>query len=151
MSKSRSKRRSKKNSNIWIIPAVIVSYILYKKFVLSKAVSVFFKNIDFSKVSFLNPEVGLIVQINNPTDVTAEVQQIQGILIIDGIEVGSVFGITPTKLNSGSSLLRIPVTLNYGGVADLIQKFNRRGFTLEFNGTIMVDYITLPLKFNYSL
>jgi len=139
------------NKNIWVIPAVIVGYIIYKKYVLSKAVSVFFKNVEFSNVSFLNPEIGLIVQINNPTDVTAEVQQIKGILKIDGYEVGSVFGITPTKLNSGSSLLRIPVTLSYGGINELIQRFNTKGFLLEFKGTIMVDYITLPLEFSYSL
>jgi hypothetical protein len=139
------------NKNIWIIPAVIVGYILYKKYVLSKAVSVFFKNLDFSNVSFLNPEVGLIVQINNPTDVTAEVQQIKGILKVDGIEVGSVFGITPTMLRVGSSDLRIPVTLSYDGVGRLISTFNTKGFLLEFKGTIMVDYITLPLEFSYSV
>jgi len=139
------------NKNIWIIPAVIVGYILYKKYVLSKAVSVFFKNLDFSNVSFLNPELGLIVQINNPTDVTAEVQQIKGILKVDGIEVGSVFGITPTILRVGSSDLRIPVTLSYDGVGRLISTFNTKGFLLEFKGTIMVDYITLPLEFSYSV
>lgn len=137
--------------NIWIIPAVIVGYILYKKYALSKAISVFFKNIDFSKMSFTSPEIGLVVQINNPTDVTAEVQQIKGILKIDGIEVGSVFGITPTILQVGSSALRIPITLSYGGVSDLIQKYNTKGFSLEFIGTIMVDYITLPLEFKYSI
>lgn len=137
--------------NIWIIPAVLIGWILYKKYQLSNAVSVFFKSIDFSTMSLLNPTINLIVQINNPTNVTAVVQNIQGILIIDDVSVGSVIGITPTILNSGSSLLAIPVTLNYSGVLDLIRKFKIGGFNLTFKGTIKVDYITLPLIFSYNL
>jgi LEA14-like dessication related protein len=137
--------------NIWIIPAVLIGWIVYKKYQLTNAVSVFFKSIDFSTMTLLNPTLNLIVQINNPTDVTAVVQNIQGILIIDGVNVGNVIGITPTILNSGSSLLAIPVTLNYSGVLDLLRKFKFGGFNLTFQGTIKVDYITLPLEFSYSL
>lgn len=139
------------NKNIWLIPAVIIGFIIYKKYVLSRKVSVFFHNLDFSNVSFTNPEVGLVVEINNPTDTTANVDKITGVVKIDGIEIGRVFGITPTKINSGSSLLRVPATLSYQGVSELIKKFNRKGFTLEFIGTITIDMIPLPLEFSYSL
>jgi YD repeat-containing protein len=54
-------------------------------------------------------------------------------------------------LRVGSSDLRIPVTLSYDGVGRLISTFNTKGFLLEFKGTIMVDYITLPLEFSYSV
>lgn len=137
--------------NWWVIPGVVVGYILYKKYVLSQTFSVFFKNIDFSTMSFLNPTINLIVQVNNPTDITATVQNIRGILIVDGIEIGSVIGITPTTLNIGSSLLRIPVTLSYMGVSALIKKFNSGGLNMRFKGTIMVDLITLPLDFSYNI
>ena len=136
----------------WILPATIVGYILYKKYVLSKTFSVFFKTIDFTSMSFFNPTLNLVVQVNNPTDITADIQNIKGDLSIDGVFVGYVMGITPTTLQTGSSILKIPVTISYNGVADLIKKFNAgNGIHLAFNGEIMIDLITLPLNFEYNL
>jgi LEA14-like dessication related protein len=137
--------------NWWLIPAAIISYILYKKFVLSQTFSVFFKSIDFSSLSLLNPTLNIVVQVNNPTNVTAEIQNIKGDLMLNGQYVGTVIGITPTILQTGSSTLRIPVTLSYTGVAEYIKVINKGGFTLDFNGTIMVDYILLPLVFSYKI
>lgn len=137
--------------NWWVIPATIVSYILYKKFVFSKTFSVFFKTIDFSSMSFANPTINLVVQVNNPTDITADIQNIRGNLYIKKIQVGYVVGITPTILQTGSSILRIPVTLSYTGVAELIKNYNTGGINLVFDGIIMIDYITLPLQFEYNL
>jgi hypothetical protein len=133
----------------WIVPALFIGYILYEKFVLSKTFSVFFKNLDFSSMSFLSPTINLIVQVNNPTSITAEIQAIKGDLFVDGVVVGSVLGITPTVLNIGSSELKIPITLSYTGVADLIQKYKETTFNYKFVGTIVIDYITIPLKFGY--
>jgi len=137
--------------NWWLIPAAIVSYILYKKFVLSQTFSVFFKSIDFSSLSLLNPTLNIVVQINNPTNISAEIQNIKGDLMLNGQYVGTVIGITPTILQTGSSTIRIPVTLSYSGVADYIKVINKGGFTLDFNGTILVDYILLPLVFSYKI
>jgi len=137
--------------NWWIIPASIVGYILYKKYVLSRTFSVFFKTIDFSTMSFLNPTINLVVQVNNPTDITAEIQNIKGDLFIDNSKVGYVIGITPTTLATGSAILRIPVTLSYTGVGDLIKNINTKGFKLFFKGSIMIDLITLPLEFEYNI
>jgi len=137
--------------NWWIIPASIVGYILYKKYVLSRTFSVFFKTIDFSSMSFLNPTINLVVQVNNPTDITAEIQNIKGDLFIDNSKVGYVIGITPTTLATGSAILRIPVTLSYTGVGDLIKNINTKGFKLVFKGSIMIDLITLPLEFEYNI
>jgi len=133
----------------WLIPALFIGYVLYEKFVLSKTFSVFFKNLDFSNMSLLNPVINLVIQVNNPTPVTAEIQAIKGNLIVDGAIVGTVLGITPTVLNTGSSDLKIPVTLNYSGVGNLIQNYKNSNFTYKFTGTIMIDYITLPLNFGY--
>jgi LEA14-like dessication related protein len=102
-------------------------------------------------MSFTNPTLNLVVQVNNPTDITAEIQNIRGDLFIDNVKVGYVIGITPTTLQTGSSILKIPVTLSYTGVADLIRNFNTGGINLKFNGTIMIDLITLPLEFEYNL
>jgi hypothetical protein len=137
--------------NWWLIPTAIIGYILYKKYVLSQTFSVFFKSLDFTSLTLLNPTLNLIVQVNNPTNVTADIQQIKGNLFLNNDQVGTVIGITPTTLSTGSSLLTIPVTLNYSGLSQYIQTFNTGGFKLDFNGTIMVDYITLPLVFSYSI
>ena len=137
--------------NWWIIPATIVGYIVYKKYVLSRTFSVFFKTIDFSTMSFLNPTLNLVVQVNNPTDITADIQNIKGELFIDGVNIGYVMGITPTRLQIGSSLLKIPVTLSYTGVANLIKNFQSNiNLNLVFKGSIMIDLINIPLYFEYN-
>jgi len=133
----------------WIFPALFIGYVLYEKYVLSQTFTVFFKDLDFSDMSLTNPKVNLVVQVNNPTPVTAEIQTIKGDLMVDGVLVGSVLGITPTTLQTGSSLLKIPVTLSYTGVADLLNKYQSTSFNYKFTGTIMVDYISLPLNFGY--
>jgi hypothetical protein len=133
----------------WIFPALFLGYVLYEKYVLSQTFSVFFKDLDFSNMSLTNPSVNLVVQVNNPTPVTAEIQQIKGDLVVDGQTVGTVLGITPTTLQTGSSDLKIPVTLSYTGVAALLEKYQSTSFNYKFSGTIMVDYIVLPLNFGY--
>jgi hypothetical protein len=133
----------------WIFPALFLGYVLYEKYVLSQTFSVFFKDLDFSDISLANPHVNLVVQVNNPTPVTAEIQTIKGDLFVDGALIGSVLGITPTTLQTGSSLLKIPVTLSYTGVADLLNKYQSTSFNYKFSGTIMIDYISLPLNFGY--
>ncbi len=145
------KQKKMTSKSIWLIPALFIGYIIYKKYVLSTKVSVFFNRIDLSKMSFTNPEIGIIVEITNPTDTTAQIDDVNGRVLVDGIEVGRVFGIAPTKINSGSSMLRIPGTLSYQGVGELINKFNTKGFKFEFIGTITIDFVTVPLEFSYTV
>jgi len=137
--------------NWWLLPATIIGYLVYKKYVLAKTISVFFKTIDFSSMSLLYPTINIVVQINNPTDITATIQNIKGDLYLNNVYVGNVIGITPTTLVTGSSTLRIPVTLSYSGVASLIRGLNTGGINLRFTGSIIVDLITLPLNFEYNI
>jgi len=133
----------------WIIPAFILGYVFYQKYLLSKTFSVIFKGLEFGDLSFFNPTINLIVQVNNPTQITSEIMSIKGDLFVDGAMVGSVLGITPTTLKVGSSNIKIPVTLSYTGVADLLQKFKNTDFNYKFVGSIVVDFIEIPLKFGY--
>lgn len=137
--------------NWWLLPATIIGYLVYKKYVLAKTISVFFKSVDFSSMSLLYPTINIVVQVNNPTDITATIQNIKGDLYLNNVYVGNVIGITPTTLVTGSSTLRIPVTLSYTGVASLIKGLKTGGINLRFTGSIMVDLITLPLNFEYNL
>ena len=137
--------------NWWLLPATIIGYLVYKKYVLAKTISVFFKSVDFSSMSLLYPTINIVVQVNNPTDITATIQNIKGDLYLNNVYVGNVIGITPTTLVTGSYTLRIPVTLSYTGVASLIKGLNTGGINLRFTGSIMVDLITLPLNFEYNL
>jgi len=137
--------------NWWLLPATIIGYLVYKKYVLAKTISVFFKSIDFSSMSLLYPTINIVVQINNPTDITATIQNIKGDLYLNNNYIGNVIGITPTTLVTGSSTLRIPITLSYTGVASLIKGLSTKGINLRFTGSIMVDLIVLPLNFEYNI
>ena len=137
--------------NWWLLPATIIGYLVYKKYVLAKTVSVFFKSIDFSSMSLLYPTINIVVQVNNPTDITATIQNIKGDLYLNNTYIGNVIGITPTTLVTGSSTLRIPITLSYTGVASLIKGLSTKGINLRFTGSIMVDLIVLPLNFEYNI
>jgi LEA14-like dessication related protein len=137
--------------NWWLHPATIIVYLVYKKYVLAKTISVFFKSIDFSSMSLLYPTINVVVQINNPTDITATIQNIKGDLYLNNVYIGNVIGITPTELFTGSNTLRIPITLSYTGVASLIKGLSTKGINLRFSGSILVDLITLPLNFEYNI
>jgi len=139
------------NKNAWIIPIGILGFIAYKKFLLSQSISVFFKGLEFGNMSFLSPTVNLQVQVNNPTTTTSEIQNIKGDLFIDGANVGTVYGITPITIRNGANLINIPITISYTGIGDLIQKFNKKGFQLNFTGRMIVDYIPIPLNFDYTI
>jgi len=139
----------KKNYWGWIIFG-IVGYIVYSKYLLSKSINIFYKGLDFSRLSITEPILQLQVQVNNPTYTTADLQNIRGDLYIDGAMVGSVFGITPLTISTGSSIINIPVTLSYLGIADLLRKFKSDQFTLEFTGNMVVDFISIPLNFKYN-
>ena len=137
--------------NWWLLPAVILGYIGFKKYLLSRSINVFFKGFDFSTITLFNPVVTIKVQVNNPTNTTADLQNIRGDLQIDGVFVGSVQGFYPQSIQRGANILNIPVTISYMGIADLIQKFNRKGFRLDFTGSMIVDFIPVPLQFNYAI
>jgi LEA14-like dessication related protein len=139
------------NKNAWIIPVGILGFIAYKKFLLSQSISVFFKGLEFGNMSFLSPTVNLQVQVNNPTTTTSEIQNIKGDLFIDGANVGTVYGISPITIRNGANMINIPVTISYTGIGDLIQKFNKKGFQLNFTGRMIVDYIPIPLNFDYTI
>lgn len=139
----------KKNYWGWILLGV-VGYIVYSKYLLSKSINIFYKGLDFSRLSLTEPILQLQVQVNNPTYTTADLQNIRGDLYIDGAMVGSVFGITPYTIATGSSVINIPVTLSYLGIADLMRKFKTNQFTLEFTGNMVVDFISIPLNFKYN-
>lgn len=136
--------------NWWWLALGIVAYIGYRKYLLSQSINIFYKGLDFSRLSLTEPILQLQVQVNNPTSTTADLQNIRGELFIDGVNVGSVFGITPVTIASGSSIINIPVTLSYLGVTDLISKFKQNQFSLEFKGNMVVDFIPIPLNFNYN-
>jgi LEA14-like dessication related protein len=134
----------------WVVLLGIIVFIGYKKYILSQNINIFFKSLDFSNLSLVNPTLNLIVQANNPTDTSADLQNITGQLYIDDIMIGNVFGITPVSIAPGSSIINIPVTINYTGAGDLIQKFSTNNFKLNFRGNMKVDFISIPLNFDYS-
>ena len=96
----------KKNYWGWIILGV-VGYIVYSKYLLSKSINIFYKGLDFSRLSITEPILQLQVQVNNPTYTTADLQNIRGDLYIDGAMVGSVFGITPITIATVSQPIYI--------------------------------------------
>jgi len=135
----------------WYIPAAIITFILYKKYELATRVSVFFDSIDFRPMSIFNPTLDVVVRVNNPTQVTAQIDNITGNLFVDGNNVGTVYGIPTQRLSRGSTLIRIPITLNYGAVINLVKTFNIKGLKIIYKGTMTVDNIPLPLDFKYTV
>jgi hypothetical protein len=54
-------------------------------------------------------------------------------------------------INKGANTINIPVTISYTGIAELIKKFSIKGFKLVFTGRMIVDYIPIPLNFDYAI
>jgi len=137
------------DKKVWLIPLSIILFIGYKKLNIAKRFSIKFKGFDFTTLSFLNPVLTLQIIVNNPTDATAEVQNIIGDLKFNNQYVGSVKGIKTTIINNGDTIIDIPISLDNAGVFKILRELKIGAFKFEFYGTIVIDNITLPLNFTY--
>jgi len=135
---------------VWLIPLSIILFIGYKKLNIAKRFSVNIWGFDFSTLSLLNPVLTLRVEILNPTDATAELQNIKGSLKCDGVFVGDVKGINQTTIKTGSTIFDFPILLDFEGIFNVLTKLKTQGINFDFNGTMVIDNITLPLNFQYN-
>lgn len=126
-------------------------FIGYKKLNIAKRFSVNIWGFDFSTLNFFNPVLTIRVEVLNPTDSTAELKNIKGILKCDGVFVGDVKGIQPTIIKTGSTIFDFPILLDVSGVLNVITKLKTQGINFDFNGTMVIDNITLPLNFQYNV
>jgi LEA14-like dessication related protein len=133
----------------WLLPAAFLAWIGYKKYILSKSYTLNFKRINFSDISFANPVVNIIYEIDNPTDTTANVQNVTGNLFYNGIFIGNVVNFKQFTIKKGVTEFVIVGKLNYTGLSQLILNLSSK-FQIQFDGTITIDFIQFPLKFVYD-
>jgi len=133
----------------WILPVAFLAWIGLKKYNLSQSYSLNFKGVNFKDLSFGNPVVNIIYTIENPTDTTANVQNIQGALFYNGIYVGNVTNFKSFVIKSGITEFTISARIDYRGLSNILLNLNKN-FQLYFDGKIKIDYIDFPLKFVYE-
>jgi LEA14-like dessication related protein len=133
----------------WLIPAAFLAWIGIKKYNLSNSYTLNFKRINLSDISFANPVVNIIYEIINPTDTTANVQNVTGALFYNGIFIGNVVNFKQFTIKQGATEFVIVGKLNYTGLSKLILNLSSK-FQIYFEGIIKVDYVDFPIKFIYD-
>lgn len=133
----------------WIIPAAILIWIGIKKYNLSKSYTLNFKRINLSDISFSNPVVNIVYEIINPTQTTANVQNVTGSLFYNGIYVGNIVDFKQFTIKEGSTEFKISAKIDYVGLSKLVLNMNNK-YQLYFDGKITIDYVNFPLQFIYE-
>jgi len=133
----------------WIIPAAILVWIGIKKYNLSKSYTLNFKRINLSDISFSNPVVNIVYEIINPTQTTANVQNVTGALFYNGIYIGNIVNFKQFTINEGATEFKISAKIDYVGLSKLVLNISNK-FQLYFDGKITIDFVNFPLQFIYE-
>ena len=135
----------------WVFPILFVAYLVYEKYKVAKKYKITFSNLDFGDFTINEPIINVIVNINNPTTTSVVVNNLTGNLYLDYKLIGNVDGFKPITIESGDTLVKIPVTLDLINVLQIIQLLKKGGYQLYFNGEIKIDLINIPLILDYNL
>jgi hypothetical protein len=64
------------SKNLILIGVVFLGWLAYKKIIFAQKINIVLKNIGFNGGTFLKPIVNVKLEVENPTDTTADVQKI---------------------------------------------------------------------------
>ena len=125
----------------------------WKKYVLLQSIK-----IDIGKVKFdgglLNPKISIDLKVYNPTKLLAKVTNLEGVILdsaktqIGTLSINGVYSI------DANSLVIIPLNIvtDTNNILNAISQFlYNKMQNIEISGTLTVDSIPVPFKFNYDI
>lgn len=125
----------------------------WKKYVLLQSVK-----IDIGKVKLdgglLNPRISIDLKVYNPTKLLAKVTNLQGIILDSSKTQIGVLSINGVYNIDANSLVIIPLNIvtDTNNILNAISQFlYNKMQNIEIRGTMTVDSIPIPFKFNYDI
>jgi hypothetical protein len=92
------------------------------------------------------------LQIENPTDTTADIQKISADILLQNKIVGVVYqDINQKILANQKTIINFDVRLNLENAAIILISNKFKNQTLELNGNILVDFLNIPFNYSFKL
>lgn len=140
------------SKNIFFIGLAALGWIVYKKINLAKKILITFKDFSFNGGTFLKPVVNLKLQIENPTDTTADIQKISGEILLQNKIVGVIYQDINQRIESKEkTIVNFDVRLNLENAAIILIQNKFKNQTIEVNGNVRVDFINFPFNYSFKL
>ena len=140
------------SKNLILVGLAVLGWIGYKKFILAKKINISLKNIGFNGGTFWQPVVNVQLEVENPTDTTADVQKISGNILLQNKIVGTVFqNVNQKILAKQKTVINFDVQLNLidASLISINNKFSNQ--IIEFNGNLIADFVSFPLNYSIQL
>ena len=140
------------SKNLIFIGLAVLGWIGYKKFVLSKKINIGLKNIGFAGGTFLEPIVNVKLEVENPTDTTADIQKISAEILIQNKIVGTIFqDINQKILAKQKTIINFDVKLNLSDAAIILISNKFKNQIIKLKGNLVIDYIYFPINYEIKL
>ena len=139
-------------NKFFLVGVIALGWIAYKKIVLAKKIIISVKDFSFNGDNFLSPVINVKLQIENPTDTTADIQKISADILLQNKIVGVVYqDINQKILANQKTIINFDVRLNLENAAIILISNKFKNQTLELNGNILVDFLNIPFNYSFKL
>lgn len=139
-------------NNFFIVGLIALGWIAYKKIILAKKILITVKDFGFSGGNFLSPVINVKLQIENPTDTTADIQKISADILLQNKIVGVVYqDINQKILANQKTIINFNVRLNLENAAIILISNKFKNQTLELKGNVLVDFFSIPFNYEFKL
>ena len=141
------------NKNFLILGIVgILAFVGIKKYNMAKNVNVRFNNDVLNGGSFPNYNINITLDVINPTNTSAQIQSLNGELIVQNETIGYVNDSTAIVVAPNSTTrYSFDVSVNVFTIVSTILNSDWTKEQITFDGALTVDFITIPVYFDYKL
>jgi hypothetical protein len=138
--------------NLIFIGLAVLGWIGYKKFVLSKKINIGLKNIGFNGGTFLEPIVNVKLEVENPTNTSADLQKISAEILIQDKIVGTIYQDLNQKiLPQQKTVINFDVRLNLSDAAIILISNKFKNQIIKLKGNLVIDFIYFPINYEIKL
>jgi len=140
------------SKNLIFIGLAFLGWLGYKKYILAQKINISLKNIGFNGGNFLNPIVNVQLEVENPTNTTADVQKISAEILLQNKVVGTIYqDINKTILSNQKTVIGFDVNLKLQDAAIILIQNKFKNQIIELKGNLIVDFVYFPLNFQIQL
>jgi hypothetical protein len=138
--------------NLIYIGLAILGWIGYKKYILAKKINISLKDIGFNGGTFLQPIVGVKLEVENPTNTSADVQKISAEILLQNKVVGTIYqDINKKILAKQKTVIEFNVELNLTDAAIILITNKFKNQLIQLKGNLIVDFVYFPLNYQIQL
>ena len=140
------------SKNLIFVGLAILGWIGYKKYILAKKINTTLKNIGFNGGTFLQPIINVQLEVENPTDTTADLQKISAEILLQNQVVGTIYQDIKTTIQAKQkTVISFDVNLNLANAAIISIQNKFKNQTIELKGNLIVDFVYFPINYQIQL